>query len=221
MATIDYQPGSHAAGMFGRGSGGGGGQDPRRNKPGRAHERERRSPSWEGFPDEDDIEEYVDDDTHIVDNIVSFLIQCSLSILTRSRTNLAMSICMASPCATGSRAMSLRMQSHNGASLQARLGSFGLFVIVAQVIQSMSARSRKTFETGRLPIFRLVETKSTWTTSGVILVVAVLVSRRVVFRSQREVGVEEIWDMVHAETVIVVAKEFVVLSVETRVCSSF
>jgi hypothetical protein len=67
MATIDYQPGSHAAGMFGRG---GGGEDPRRNKPGRDHERERRSPTFESFLSDDDII-YPDDDFEIFDNIVS------------------------------------------------------------------------------------------------------------------------------------------------------
>jgi hypothetical protein len=68
----------------------------------------------------------------------------------------------------------------------------------------MLPRSRKPFETGRLPISRLVETKSTWMMSGVILVVAVLVSGRAVSRSQREVGVEETWDMVRVETATVV-----------------
>jgi len=70
MATVDYQPGSHAAGMFGRGSGGGGGEDPRRNKPGRDHERERRFLTFESFLSDDDII-YPDDDFEIFDNIVS------------------------------------------------------------------------------------------------------------------------------------------------------
>jgi hypothetical protein len=70
MATINYQPGSHAAGMFGRGSGGGGGKDPRRNNPGRDHERERRSPTFKGFDSDDDII-YPDNDFDIFDNTVS------------------------------------------------------------------------------------------------------------------------------------------------------
>jgi hypothetical protein len=70
MATIDYQPGSYAADMFGRGSRGGGSEDLRRNKPSRDHERERRSPTFKSFYSDDDII-YLDNDFEIFDNIVS------------------------------------------------------------------------------------------------------------------------------------------------------
>ena len=64
IATVDYQPGSHTAGMFGRGSKGGGSEDPRRNKPSRDHERERRSPTFKSFYSDDDII-YPDNDFEI------------------------------------------------------------------------------------------------------------------------------------------------------------
>jgi hypothetical protein len=56
--------------MFGRGSRGGGSEDPRRNKLSRDHERERRSPTFKSFYSDDDII-YPDDDFEIFNNIVS------------------------------------------------------------------------------------------------------------------------------------------------------
>ena len=70
IATIDYQPGSYAIGMFGRGSRGGGGKDPRRNKPGQDHKQERRSLTFKGFDLDDNII-YFDNNFNIFNNIVS------------------------------------------------------------------------------------------------------------------------------------------------------
>jgi len=70
IATVDYQSSSYAAGIFGRGSRGGGSEDLRRNKPSRDHERERRSPTFKSFYSDDDII-YPNDDFEIFNNIIS------------------------------------------------------------------------------------------------------------------------------------------------------
>jgi hypothetical protein len=70
IATVDYQPSSHTAGIFGRGFRGGGSKDLRRNKLSRDYERERRSPTFESFYSDDDII-YLNDDFEIFDNIIS------------------------------------------------------------------------------------------------------------------------------------------------------
>jgi hypothetical protein len=116
MATVDYQPGSHAAGMFGRGSGGGGGEDPRRNKPSRDHERERRSPTFESFHSDDDII-YPDDDFEIFDNTVSSRQSSQDSKLTRSRTDLAIVTWMAKLSSNGSMCTLTQAQRASMSSL--------------------------------------------------------------------------------------------------------
>ena len=70
IATVDYQPSSYAAGMFGRGSRGGDSKDPHRNNPSQDHKQEYYSLTFKGFDSDNNII-YSNNDFDIFNNIIS------------------------------------------------------------------------------------------------------------------------------------------------------